>query len=372
MSSMRKITPLTLPAEQLERFGAELDSLRDSTQAQLGEHDARYIRRIFATVRYTEVVGRLALMVCFFLPAAWVWPVGIAGTLVLALSKILDNMELGHNVIHGQYDWMGDPHLNSQSFEWDIAGTSDNWRKTHNFRHHTYTNIHGLDDDLGYGVLRLFPEQKWHPARLLQPLYALIFALLFEWGVAIQDMRLGRLFKGSMTVRQLIRQQAAAGRKMRRQIIKDYVVFPLLAGPGWAAVLLGNVVANVLRSLWTYTVIFCGHFTTDVVTYPKSVLKTETKANWYLRQIQSSSNLSGGRLLHILTGNLSHQIEHHLFPDIPANRYASMAPTVRDICRRYGIHYNTGSMARQFGQVIWRIVRYSFPSKLPKQSVVTA
>ncbi|MBL3206237.1 acyl-CoA desaturase, partial [Klebsiella pneumoniae] len=88
-------------------------------------------------------------------------------------------MELGHNVIHGQYDWMGDAHLQGKHFEWDIAGTSDNWRKTHNFRHHTYTNVHGMDEDLGYGVLRLFPEQKWHPARLGQPIYAIIFALLF-------------------------------------------------------------------------------------------------------------------------------------------------------------------------------------------------
>ena len=97
-------------------------------------------------------------------------------------------------------------------------------------------------------------------------------------------------------------------------------------------------------------------------TFPKAVLKDESRPQWYVRQILGSSNLSGSKALHILTGNLSHQIEHHLFPDVPANRYAEMAPVVRDICRRYGIHYNTGSMAGQFGQVIWRILRHSFPS----------
>jgi len=118
----------------------------------------------------------------------------------------------------------------------------------------------------------------------------------------------------------------------------------------------------VIRNIWTYTVIFCGHFTTDVETFPKSVLKSESRAHWYLRQIRGSSNLSGGFLLNVMTGNLSHQIEHHLFPDVPANRYVDMAPVVREICARYGQHYNTGSMVKQFSQVLWRIVRHSFPS----------
>lgn len=360
---MTAIKDRILSADELTRFGAEIEALRERTVATLGERDARYIRNVAKAVRYSEAFGRILLMVGAFLPMPWLLGAWGVGTLALALAKILDNMELGHNVIHGQYDWMGDPHLNGAKFEWDIAGTSANWRKTHNYRHHTYTNIHGLDEDMGYGVLRIFPEQKWHPAALFQPFYAIIFALLFQWGVAIQDLRLGRLFKGRKRVAELMATLIPVGRKMRRQLIKDYVVFPLLAGPGWLTVFTGNLVANGLRNLWTYTVIFCGHFTTDVVTYPKSVLKTETRPQWYVRQIRGSSNLSGGFLLNVLTGNLSHQIEHHLFPDVPANRYVDMAPVVRDICKRYGIHYNTGSMAKQFGQVIWRIVRHAFPSR---------
>ncbi|MCH8179267.1 MAG: acyl-CoA desaturase [Proteobacteria bacterium] len=353
----RPLTP-----QELADFGAEIEALRERTVADLGERDARYIRRIFAAVRWTEVIGRILLVVGFFLPSPWTWVVWLTGALVLALSKILDNMELGHNVIHGQYDWMGDPHFRGKTFEWDIAGTADNWRKTHNFKHHTYTNIHGLDDDIGYDVLRIFPEQKWYAGALLQPLYAIIFALMFQWGVAIQNLRVGRAFTGRISLRGLIQESAPTLRKWRHQLLKDYLVFPLLAGPAWASVFTGNLVANGLRNLWTYTVIFCGHFTTDVQTFPKSVIKHESRAQWYLRQILGSSNLSGTQALHVLTGNLSHQIEHHLFPDVPANRYAEMAPVVRDICRRYGIQYNTGSMAGQFGQVIWRILRHSFPS----------
>ena len=342
---------------QLAAFGAELDALRERTLTDLGERDARYIRRIYAAVRYTEVMGRGLLFFGLF-PPAW-----IIGTLLLGISKILDNMELGHNVIHGQYDWMNDPHLSGKTFEWDLVGTSDHWRKTHNYSHHTYTNIKGMDEDIGYGVLRLFPEQRWRPFFLGQPLYALIFALLFQWGVAIQDLRFGQYFNGKKSGKEMLDEMKPFLKKTRRQLVKDYVVFPLIAGPFFLPVLLGNLVANGIRNLWTYTIIFCGHFTADVELFAKSVLRNETRGHWYYRQIRGSSNLTGSKLLHVMSGNLSHQIEHHLFPDIPAHRYAEMSLEVRAICQRYGVHYNRGPLIKQFSQVIWRILRYSLPGK---------
>jgi NADPH-dependent stearoyl-CoA 9-desaturase len=365
----RTMTPTrsrALTPAELDRFGQELDALRARTVATLGQRDADYIRRIVAWVRWTEVAGRGLLYVgafsLLFAPAL-LWPLCVLGALVLGLSKILENMELGHNVIHGQYDWMRDPHLDGKTYEWDIVGTADNWRHTHNFRHHTYTNVRGLDDDIGYGLLRIFPEQRWRPYYLVQPVIAVVFALLFEWGVAIQNLKLGRWIHGKVSNRQMWRMFKPVGRKMARQIVKDYVVFPALAGPFFLPVLLGNVVANILRNLWTYTIIFCGHFTADAETFPKECVRNESRGHWYLRQLRGSSNIAGGRLIDVLSGNLSHQIEHHFYPDVPANRYASMAVEVREICARYGQHYNTGSLPRQFGEVIWRIVRHAFPSR---------
>ena len=347
----------TLSPDELRQFAAELDALRDRTSADLGEQDVRYIRRVIRTSRYLAAAGRVLLMAGWFLPA---W---LLGTVLLALGKIVENMEVGHNIIHGQYDWTGDPDLVGKTYEWDIVGTADNWRHSHNFRHHTYTNVRGMDDDIGYGLLRIFPEQKWRPFFLFQPVIAVVFALLFEWGVAIQNLRLGRLFAGKMTLAELKEQFRPVGRKMTRQILKDYVLFPLLAGPFFLPVLLGNVCANLIRNVWTYVIIFCGHFTADAETFPKSVLHRETRGQWYVRQLRGSSNLAGGRLLNLMSGNLSHQIEHHFYPDIPANRYAEMAVQVRDICQRYGQYYNTGSLGKQFGQVVWRILRHSLPSR---------
>ncbi len=359
-----RIRNRVLSPVELDGFAAELDAVRARAVATLGQRDADYIHRIIKAVRYFKIGGRALLFGSLPLALAGLfWPAWIVGVLLLAIGKILENMELGHNVIHGQYDWMNDPQLNGKTYEWDIAGTSENWRHTHNFRHHTYTNVRGMDDDIGYGLLRIFPEQRWKPFYLLQPVIAVVFAILFEWGVAIQNLKLGRWWAGKTTHAQMRKAFRPAGKKMLRQVLKDYVFFPLLAGPFFLTILSGNVIANVLRNIWTYVIIFCGHFTADAETFPKESIRNESRGHWYLRQLRGSSNLSGGKLLNVMSGNLSHQIEHHFYPDIPANRYAEVAPEVKAICARYGQHYNTGSLPKQFGQVVWRILRHAWPSR---------
>ncbi|HVU05852.1 MAG TPA: fatty acid desaturase [Polyangiaceae bacterium] len=349
-----------LEREEIEAFGAELDALRQRVLGSLGEEDARYIRRIRSTVRWTGLGGR-ALLFASVLPPAWV-----GGTLLLGLSKILENMELGHNVMHGQYDWMRDPEFRSQSYEWDTVCPADAWRHSHNYLHHTFTNVVGRDRDVGYGVLRIFPEQPWHPGFLPQPLYAVWLALWFEWGVAFHDLELDRVIRGEKSPKQAARELFPVLRKASRQVAKDYIVFPAMAGPLFIPVLAGNATANVLRNVWAFLVIFCGHFTDGVESFQESNLADETRGEWYLRQLRGSSNLEGGPVFHVLTGNLSHQIEHHLFPDVPAHRYGQMAEDVRRIARKYGQHYETGSLVRQFATVARRILRQSFPSRPAK------
>jgi linoleoyl-CoA desaturase len=346
-----------LNEKELETFASELNALRSRVLDSLGEEDASYIRRIRSAVRWSGFGGRTLLFGGVF-PPAWV-----AGTLLLSLSKILENMELGHNVLHGQYDWMHDLEFRSQTYDWDNVCPVDAWRHSHNYLHHKFTNIIGRDRDVGYGLLRLFPEQKWHPGYLPQPLFALALATIFEWGLALHDVELNRVFRGEKSLSTAGREIGAVLRKAARQAAKDYVVFPALAGPFFLAVLSGNAAANVIRNVWAFLVIFCGHFTEGVETFPESVLEHETRGAWYLRQLKGSSNLEGGPLFHIMTGNLSHQIEHHLFPDLPANRYAEMATEVKRIAAEYGQHYETGPLLHQFSTVVRRIFRHALPSR---------
>jgi NADPH-dependent stearoyl-CoA 9-desaturase len=141
------------------------------------------------------------------------------------------------------------------------------------------------------------------------------------------------------------------------------VLFPMLAGPAAPLVFAGNLTANVTRNVWAFSVIFCGHFPDGTQTYEESVLETESRGGWYLRQVRGSANIEGPRWLHILTGHLSHQIEHHLFPDMPAPRYAEVAGEVRAICERYGVPYNSGTMPQQLSGAWRRILRLTLPNK---------
>ena len=349
-------TSRALTPDEVAAFGSELDALRAEVMASLGEREASYIRDVQAIVRYTEIGGRGLLMVGW-LPPAW-----LAGTGLLAFSKIVDNMELGHNVMHGQYDWMNEPSLRGDTYEWDHACDGDDWRHSHNYMHHAFTNVEGRDRDIGYGFLRLCDAQPWQPLHLLQGLGAMALASLFQWGIALHDLEIDEVLRGRIPPGELLRDSRPALKKMLRQFAKDYVVFPVLAGPSFLPVLAGNAVANLLRDLWTFGIIFCGHFTAEAETFPESMLENETRGAWYVRQVRGSSNLEGGPVFHFLTGNLSHQIEHHLFPDVPAIRDADMAERVRETCARYEQNYTTGSFWSQFATVVARIVKYSFPT----------
>lgn len=265
--------------------------------------------------------------------------------------------------MHGQYDWMNDPSLNSQTYEWDIVCDGDHWRHSHNVEHHDHTNIIGKDHDFGYGMLRLSEQQRWKKGNLLQPLWFLLLAVNFQWGVAVHDIKIGRFVKGRMKGDEFRDRMRPFLRKAGLQLFKDYVLFPALAFWQWPRVLLGNLIANLIRNLWTNAIIFCGHFTEDAHTYSTNEVIGETHGQWYLRQIQGSSNLEGSRMFHLLTGHLSHQIEHHLYPDMPATRYPEIAPRVRDICARYGVHYNTGSFWKQYSGVLGRVLRHMFPTR---------
>ena len=346
-----------LTPDDLESIAAEFDALREEIRAGLGERDAAYIGRLIAAQRGLEAGGRGLLLLSRFSPAL------LGGTVLLTVAKILENMEIGHNVMHGQWDWLRDPKIHSSAWEWDNVSSAEGWKHSHNFQHHTFTNVVGKDRDLGYEIMRIDPEQPWHPVYLAQPIYNLVLAALFEWGVALHDIELDEVRRGRKPWSAAKKDLKRLARKARKQVIKDYVVWPALSGPSAAPALLGSLSANLVRNVWTHAIIFCGHFPDGAETfdYAEQQLEDETRGGWYVRQLLGSANLDGGQLFHIMAGNLSFQIEHHLFPDVPSNRYRDISPRVREVCERYGLPYTSGPLYRQYKQVLIKIARYAFP-----------
>ncbi|MEN3345303.1 MAG: NADPH-dependent stearoyl-CoA 9-desaturase, partial [Arthrobacter sp.] len=334
-----------LTDEQVAELGRELDAIRDEVLAKRGSSDAAYIRRVIKVQRALEISGRAALLVGKN-KTAWV-----AGTAMLSVAKILENMELGHNILHGQWDWMRDPDIHSTTWDWDFVTPTRSWQHTHNDLHHRWTNVVGKDNDIGYNLLRMDPDQEWKPFNLGNPLYNALLAPVFEWGIAIYDLELVDYQEGRKSKEAMTRDLKALGRKALKQFTKDYAATPavaMLTGSGKQA-LYGTLTANAVRNVWAHAIIFCGHFPSGTDTFTEEMVEGETRGDWYVRQMIGSANISGSKFMHLMSGNLSHQIEHHLFPDLPSNRYAEVAPKVQEICQRYGLPYTTGPLLKQVG-----------------------
>jgi fatty acid desaturase len=351
-----------LTEADVEELARELDAIRTDIEESRGERDARYVRRTIQLQRGLAAGGRLALMASRN-KIAW-----IAGTAMLGVAKIIENMELGHNITHGQWDWMNDPEIHSTEWEWDTTSPSVHWKKSHNYVHHKYTNIVGMDDDVGYGLLRVTRDQRWDKWNIGNPVYNLLLGTLFEWGVALHGVEMARVRKGEKSKDEVRRDLRVIGKKVAKQVGKDYIVFPALAGPGWKHTLAANAAANLIRNYWSYMVIFCGHFPDGAEKFTREEYEAETHPEWYLRQMLGSANFKAGRLMAFMSGNLCYQIEHHLFPDLPSNRYAEISERITALCDKYDLPYTTGSLGHQYMQTFWTILKLSLPNKLLEAS----
>jgi linoleoyl-CoA desaturase len=318
---------------------------------------------------------------------------------------------------------MNDPVINSRAWDWDTASTAEAWRHSHNYIHHTFTNILGKDRDLGYEIMRIDPNQRWHPFYLLQPFYNVLLMMLFEWGVAVHDLDFTAIRSGEKSKKQVRKELRGIAGKARTQIVKDYIAWPLISGTVMLLVelaaitaeararqqraaalgplrrslrklrrrqqlsrrdilfqlvdrrafrepfmrtLTADVAANLIRNVWSYAIIFCGHFPDQTYTFTQEETKDENRGAWYIRQLSGAANIDGGPLFHVLSGNLGYQVEHHLFPDMPSTRYGEIAPKVREICERYGLPYNSGPLHQQLGMVQRTILRLAFPGGTPR------
>ncbi len=349
-----------LTPEDVDSLARELDAIRSDIEESRGERDARYIRRAIQLQRALAVGGR-AVLFASRNKVAW----GV-GTAMLGTAKIIENMELGHNIIHGQWDWMNDPEIHSTEWEWDTTSPSEHWKKSHNFIHHKYTNVVGLDDDIGYGIMRLTRDQRWEKWMIFNPIINLTLGTLFEWGVAAHGLETTKFRKGEKSKGEVLRDLKIIGRKVGKQVGKDYIVFPALAGRNWKHTMGANAVANLIRNYWSYMVIFCGHFPDGAEKFTKEEFDNETQAEWYLRQMLGSANFHAGPLMAFMSGNLCYQIEHHLFPDLPSNRYAEISKRVQALCDKYDLPYTTGSLGRQYMQSFLTIAKLALPNKLLK------
>ena len=362
--------PFASDAERIASFGRALDALKLEIEAQLGEEDARHILRVGALSRRLEIFGRALLHVSLD-PISF----GVA-TGALWVHKALELMEIGHPALHGCYDGLpGAERYASSTFAWKSPVDEESWRKVHNVLHHQYTNIEGRDPDIDFGQLRLSARVPHKVLHALQPISNLV--TFFGFGLALNVHVTGMIDlylrgKGDAVVlpddspETRRAAQRAFLSKFVRHYGREYVFFPLLAGPFFAKVLLGNVLSEVGRDAFAAAIIYCGHV--GARDYPRGT-DPETRAHWYVLQAEAARDVDVSERVSVLCGALDKQIEHHLFPRLPPNRLRQIAPRVRAICAAHGVEHRTDTWRGTLVSVVRELARLSSKAAKPEASL---
>lgn len=353
--------------DQIEK---EIDDIKQRYRAKLGPKDIAYIKGLRRNSRIFEVIGRGLL---------WVSPEPITfslGVFFTWLHRNIESIEIGHNVLHGQYDYFPEiPQFHAHNFKWKAPVDEEGWRREHNGLHHVHTNVFEMDPDLNHGILRTNELTPWNKRHLFQvPLYLLAAYPTMLYQFNSQNLGFGQKFRerafpegnkgyapvdtAGQTDEELNKRNS---RSIWRVLAKEYIVFPLLAattGFSGLKVLLGNALADAINNYWISMTIQATHFTEPL----QSADALKHKGHWYLSQLESSVNFKGSRRMSILWGHLNYQIEHHLFPDIPSRHYPDMAKEVKAVCKKYNVDYKCnptwGRAIRNYVSVMWK---HSFP-----------
>ncbi|MHC4959445.1 MAG: fatty acid desaturase family protein [Planctomycetota bacterium] len=269
------------------------------------------------------------------------WWVGV----LLAIGLGLAIAAVGFNVQHdgGHKAYSRSPAVNRFMAGWlDLMGASSVvWARKHNTLHHTYTNLHGHDDDIDLGIFaRVAPEQKryfFHRAQhiYLWFLYTLITAKWQVWD-DFRDVIRGRIGEHKL--------QRPKGWDLV-QFIGGKVVFftpalvlPMMVHSVWS-VLLFYAIANLTAGL-TISVVFQLAHVVETTEFPEpkdGMIETP----WAIHQLHTTADFGrNNRLLSWYVGGLNFQVEHHLFPRICHVHYRKISRIVEHACRKAGITYN--------------------------------
>lgn len=361
MTTTAAPTAFTSDDARLRSFGAALDALKERVESQLGPSDVRYVKVIDTFSRVCEAIGRVLIHVSFE-PIAF-----FAGVAFLWLHKQLQAIEVGHTALHGAYDKFPDAErFHAKSFSWDVPIDEESWRYGHNGRHHGATNVAGKDADIHFGPIRLTKEVAHGGLKQRLAVPFALFVLFPNFGFLMNfhftgvndllddnglDSKLDFIPDRSPASIRLALTRAF--RKYGPHYFKEYVLFPLLAGPMFWKVMLGNYLAGLLRDVYSAATIFCGHVGPDIASYAAGT-RPRHRGEWYAMQVESTNDFEVPLPVSILCGGLDRQIEHHLFPRLPPHRLREIQPEVRALCAEHGVKYHSAG----WGTVLYRAFQH--------------
>lgn len=311
--------------------------------------------KIERTANVHMVVKTFVMFSLYFVPYTLVLTQVVTGGLGLLLTAMLMGigvagigLSIMHDANHGSYSkkaWVN----NLLGFSLNlVGGNAFNWKVQHNVLHHTYTNVHEVDEDISpRGVLRMAPTEVWKPMHQFQHLYAWFFygLLTIVW-IGIKDYgRLSRYSRQGLVAKQKssIAREWAVLIASKLFYVFYLFVLPVLVVPAisWWMPIVGFLIMHYIAG-FILAIIFQPAHVIEGTEYPLPDDNGNLENNWAIHQLHTTTNFGRKhRAFSWFVGGLNYQVEHHLFPNICHVHYRAIAPIVEKTAKEFGLPYKS-------------------------------
>ncbi|MEO5600160.1 MAG: acyl-CoA desaturase [Cyclobacteriaceae bacterium] len=271
------------------------------------------------------------------------WMFGMCIIMGIAVGGI--GLAVMHDANHGSYSnkpWVNN--LLGLSLN-AVGGSAFNWKVQHNVLHHTYTNIHDVDEDISpRGILRMSPHGDWKSFHRFQHFYAWFFygLLTLVWVLAKDFLRIVKYHKEGLVKKQRASIQTEWTVLIASKIIYiAYVIIipALVLSVTWWQILIGFSVMHYIAG-FILAIIFQPAHVIDGTEYPQPDENGRMDNNWAIHQLRTTTNFANNsRLFSWYVGGLNFQVEHHLFPNVCHVHYRKISPIVESTAKEFGLPY---------------------------------
>ncbi|MEZ4858652.1 MAG: acyl-CoA desaturase [Flavobacteriaceae bacterium] len=287
----------------------------------------------------------------FFIDMPWWLQLMLAIVMGIGMAGV--GMNVMHDANHGSYSSKNWVNKIMGSSMYILAGNVYNWQVQHNVLHHTYTNIHGHDEDLEAGRIMRFSEHaQWRRFHKFQHVYAVfLYGLLTINWVLTADFKQTRSYlKRKLSYGNLPNPFAQWSTLIGTKILYAtiWIVIPILFfNIAWWKILIGFFIMHYIAGLILSVVFQLAHVVEDT----QMVLPDETgtiKNTWAIHQLFTTVNFSTkNRIVNWFTGGLNHQVEHHIFPNISHVHYTKISTIVKNTAKEFNLPYNEYKTTRK-------------------------
>ena len=272
------------------------------------------------------------------------WWAQLLMAVIMGVGMAGVGMNVMHDANHGAYSSKKWINKIMGSSMYILAGNVYNWQVQHNVLHHTYTNIHGHDEDIEQSIMRFSPDQERKPFFKYQMFYApFLYGLMTIYWALYKDVdQLLRYQKLG-----LLKSQGLSSRKAWYQMIVGKIVYVLLVvvlpltlgGLLWWQWLIGFVCMHFLAGLILALIFQPAHVLEETEFYEPTEGSVDN--NWAIHQMRTTANFANrSKWFSWLIGGLNFQIEHHLFPHICHVHYREISGIVKETAQKHNIPYN--------------------------------